>query len=93
MGKAINPAGQGDKQQIEGLYDVGHCTNGLSVIFPGSNMVRFARILVPYGQLTPASFSRLPGKHGSKLSLDHHTGEGRLFSLHDSVANRVLEVP
>jgi hypothetical protein len=34
--------------QVEGLYDIGHCTNRLSVIFSENNIIRLVRIFAPY---------------------------------------------
>ena len=35
----VKPAGQGDYQQMEGLYDVVHCPNRLSVILFDNNTI------------------------------------------------------
>ncbi len=48
---ALKPAGQSAKQQMEGLYDVGHCTNRLSVILPDNNIIRLVRICAPYDRV------------------------------------------
>ena len=45
---AVNRAGQGDYQQMERLYDVGHYTNRFSVILPDNNIIRSGRIFAPY---------------------------------------------
>ncbi|MEN8106702.1 MAG: hypothetical protein ABFS22_01705 [Pseudomonadota bacterium] len=46
---AVKPAGQGNYEEVEGLYDRGHCANRLSVILPDNNIIRFVRIFAPYG--------------------------------------------
>ena len=46
---AVKPSGQGDYQEMERLYDVGHCTNRLSVILLNYNMIRIVRFFAPYG--------------------------------------------
>jgi len=47
--KASRPAGQGNCDEVEGLYDVAHCTNRLSVILFDNNIIRLVRIFAPYG--------------------------------------------
>ncbi|MFV2058061.1 MAG: hypothetical protein ACC707_16470 [Thiohalomonadales bacterium] len=44
---AVNPAGQGNYEEMEGLYDIGHRTNKLSVILSDNNIVRFVRVIAP----------------------------------------------
>jgi len=46
---AVKPAGQGDHEKMQGLYDVRHCLNRLSAIFFDNNIIRFARVFAPYG--------------------------------------------
>jgi hypothetical protein len=45
---AIKPTGQRDHQEVEVLYDMGYCTNRLSVILPDNNIIRFIGIFAPY---------------------------------------------
>ncbi len=45
---AVKPAGQGNYEEVEGLYDMGHCTNRLSIIFFDNNIIQFVRIFAPY---------------------------------------------
>ena len=40
MCKAVNPAGQGNYEEVEGLYDMGHCANKLSVTLSDNNIIR-----------------------------------------------------
>jgi hypothetical protein len=46
---AVKPAGQGNYEEMERLYDVCHCANRLSVIFIDNNIIRPVRIFAPYG--------------------------------------------
>jgi hypothetical protein len=46
---AVKPAGQSDCEEVERLYDIGHCANRLSIIMPDNNIIRFVRIFAPYG--------------------------------------------
>jgi hypothetical protein len=48
---AIKLAGQGNYEEMEGLYDMGHCQNRLSVILFVNNIILFLRIFAPYGLL------------------------------------------
>jgi len=41
-------AGQGDYEEVEWLYDMGHCTNRLSVLLCDNNIIRLVRIFAPY---------------------------------------------
>jgi hypothetical protein len=45
----VKPTGQGDYEEVEGLYDMGHCTNRLSIILCDNNIIRLVRIFAPYG--------------------------------------------
>ena len=45
---AIKPAGQGNYEEMERLYDVCHCTNRLSVILFDNNIIQLVRIFAPY---------------------------------------------
>ena len=45
---AIKLAGQGNYEEMEGLYDMGHCQNRLSVILFVNNIILFLRIFAPY---------------------------------------------
>ena len=45
---AFKPTGQGDYEEVEGLYDMGHCTHRLSVILSDNNIIRLVRIFAPY---------------------------------------------
>ena len=44
----IIAAGQGNDEEVEGLCDMGHCANRLSVIFFDKNIIRLVRIFAPY---------------------------------------------
>jgi len=49
MCKAVQPAGQGDYQQIGGLYDIHHRTETLFAMSFHNNIIRLVRIFAPYG--------------------------------------------
>ena len=59
---AVKPAGQGDYKELKGLYDMDHCTNGLSVILPDNNIIRLVRIFAPYEALCNAFHKAYLGK-------------------------------
>jgi len=44
---AVKPTGKGDYEEMEGLYDRGHCSNRLSVISSDNNIIRLVRIFAP----------------------------------------------
>ena len=46
--KIVKPAGQGDYEKVEWLYDMGHCTNRLSVLLADNNIIWLVRIFAPY---------------------------------------------
>jgi len=46
---AVKPAGQGNYQEADRLYDMGHCTNRLSVNLRSNNIIRLVRVFAPYG--------------------------------------------
>jgi uncharacterized membrane protein len=46
---AVEPASQGDYQEMERFYGVCHCTNRLSVILLDNNIIQSIRIIAPYG--------------------------------------------
>ena len=48
---AVKSAGQGTHESMEWLYDRGQYTNSFSVILPDNTIIRFVRILAPYGQI------------------------------------------
>ena len=48
---AVKPTDRSDYQEMERLYDVGRCTNKLSVILLNYNIVRIVRIFAPYGTI------------------------------------------
>jgi hypothetical protein len=58
----VEPAGQGDYQQMKWLYDVAHCPNRLSVILPDNNIIRLVRIFAPYEALCNAFHKAYLGK-------------------------------
>ena len=37
---AVKPAGQRNDEEVEGLYDRGHCPNRLAAILPDNNIIR-----------------------------------------------------
>ena len=45
---AVKPAGQGNYEEMERMYDVCHCTNRLSIILPDNDIIRLVRIFAPY---------------------------------------------
>jgi len=36
----VKPTGQGDYEEVEWLYDMGYCTNRLSVLLSDNNIIR-----------------------------------------------------
>jgi hypothetical protein len=46
---AVKPAGQRNYEEVEGLYDRGHCQNRLAAILSDKNIIRLVRIFAPYG--------------------------------------------
>jgi len=48
----VKPAGLNDYQEVEGLYDMDHCTNRLSVKLFDNNTKTFVRFFAPYGVVT-----------------------------------------
>ena len=45
---AVKPAGQHDYEEVEGVYDRGHCPNRIASIFSDNNILRLVRIFAPY---------------------------------------------
>jgi hypothetical protein len=48
---AVKPAGQRNYEEVEGLYDRGHCQNRLAAILSDKNIIRLVRIFAPYGRV------------------------------------------
>jgi hypothetical protein len=48
--KAVEPTCQGNYGEVEWLYDMGHCTNRLSVLLADNNIIWLVRIFAPYGR-------------------------------------------
>ena len=63
---------QGDYEEMEGLYIIGHCTNRFFVILPDNNIIRFVRIFDPTGFLLSAVKSVL--QSGRSACRPVHTG-------------------
>jgi hypothetical protein len=49
---AVKPTGQRDYEEVEGLYDMGHCAHRLSVILSDINIIWLVRISAPYATPT-----------------------------------------
>ena len=45
---AVKPAGQRNYEEVEGLYDSGHCPNRLAAILSDDIIIRLVRIFAPY---------------------------------------------
>ena len=45
---AVNPPGQGDDQEVNGLYEERHCGMRVFVISFGINIIQIVRIFSPY---------------------------------------------
>ena len=45
---AVKLTGQGDHEEVEGLYNMSQCTIRLAVILPDNNIIRLVRTLAPY---------------------------------------------
>ena len=56
---AVKPAGQRNYEEVEGLYDRGHCQNRLAAILSDNTIIRLVRIFAPYGVITPSLFDRV----------------------------------
>jgi len=46
---AVKPAGQSNYEEMEGLQNIWHFANRLSVILIDNNIIQFVRIFAPYG--------------------------------------------
>jgi hypothetical protein len=45
---AVKSAGQRNYEEVEGLYDRGHCQNRLAAILSDNNIIRLVRMFAPY---------------------------------------------
>jgi len=66
---AVKPAGQGNYQEVERLYDMGHCTNRLSVILFNNNIIRLVQFFAPYAVFIDNDTEVLPSILGIGLKM------------------------